>query len=72
MNEIIDAEANDLKEQSYIVTIKILMPSNQKMTEYPISVKAGDQIEAMARAYAEWDDKTDRAAFLSTDIKKVK
>ena len=72
MNEIIDAEANDLKEHGYIVTIKILMPSNQKMTEYPISVKAGDQIEAMARAYAEWDDKTDRAVFLSTDIKKVK
>ena len=72
MNGIIDAEANDLKEQSYIVTIKVLMPSNQKATDYVITVKAGDQIEAMARAYAEWDDKTDRAAFLGTDIKKVK
>ena len=72
MNEIIDAEANDLKEHGYIVTIKVLMPSNQKATDYIITVKAGDQIEAMARAYAEWDDKTDRAAFLSTDIKKVK
>ena len=71
MNEIIDAEA-DPSDNSYDVTIKLLMPSNQKITEYSFSVRAGDQIEAMAKAYAEWDDKTDRSAFISTDIKKVK
>jgi hypothetical protein len=66
---IIDAEA---KDQSYIVTIKILMPGNSSATSHSITVKAGDQIEAMAKAYAVWDDGTNRAVFLGTDIKKVK
>lgn len=71
MTGIIDAEANQNDMHTYVVTIKILMPTNQKVTDYSFTVKAGDQVEAMARAYSEWDDATDRMAFVSTDIKKV-
>ena len=70
-SDIIDAEASQTDDHTYIVTIKILMPSNQKVTDYPISVKAGDQVEALARAYEEWDEKTNRDNFVGTDIKKV-
>jgi hypothetical protein len=69
MKDIIDAEA---KDQSYTVTITILMPSNQKATLYPITVKAGDQIEAMARAIEEWKEKTSPENFQTVDVKKVK
>jgi hypothetical protein len=66
---IIDAES---REDTYVVTIETVVPGNLKSAKYPITVKAGDQIEAMAKAYAVWDDGTNRAAFLGTDIKKVK
>ena len=55
-----------------MVTITILMPSNQKATLYPITVQAGDQIEAMARAFKEWKEKTNSDMFQNIDIKKVK
>lgn len=71
MEPIIDAEATQNDEHTYIVTIRILMPSNQKVTDYPITVTAGDQVEALARAYEEWDEKTNRDNFVGTDIKKV-
>ena len=69
MNEIIDA---DCPVNNYVVTITILMPSNQKATLYPITVQAGDQIEAMARALEEWKDKTSSDMFQNIDIRKVK
>lgn len=71
MSEIIDAE-KDYPSYNYVVTITILMPSNQKSTQYPITVKAGDQIEAMARAIEEWKDKTNPDVFQNIDVKKVK
>ena len=68
-SDIIDA---DCPANNYVVTITILMPSNQKATLYPITVQAGDQIEAMARAFEEWKEKTNSDMFQNIDIKKVK
>ena len=70
-SDIIDADA-DCPQNSYVVTITILMPGNQKATLYPIAVKAGDQIEAMAKALEEWKEKTNPDVFQNIDIKKVK
>ena len=68
-SDIIDA---DCPANNYVVTITIQMPTNLKATVYPISVRAGDQIEAMAKALEEWKEKTNPDVFQNIDIKKVK
>jgi len=46
------------QEKTYEATIEVLLPSNQKVTSYKLTVKAGDPVEATARAIAAWDDAT--------------
>jgi len=48
------AKVPDVKDKEYEATFNVLMPSNVKTTTYKITVKAGDQVEAMARAIDAW------------------
>lgn len=69
MEPVIDAEARD---GNFVVIIKTLLPGNQRVTDHAIPVKAGNQVEAIARAIEEWKDKTSPDLFQAVDIKKVK
>lgn len=45
-------------QKKYEITFRLTMPSNVKESEYKISVQAGDEAEAYAKAKAEWVDAT--------------
>jgi len=45
-------------QKKYEITFRLTMPSNVKESEYKISVQAGDEAEAYAKAKAEWFDAT--------------
>lgn len=45
--------------KKYKATFKLLMPSNQKETEYMIDVEAVDQVSALQEAIAAWDKATE-------------
>ena len=60
-----------MNENEYEATIKVLMPSNQKVTDYKIVVTAGNQVDAMGKVLKEWTERTSPDNFQSIDIKKI-
>ncbi len=57
--------------KQYEAVIKVLMPSNSKVTDYKIVVSANSQLDAMAKVLKEWTDRTNPDNFQSIDIKKL-
>jgi fatty acid-binding protein DegV len=52
------------QDKTYEAVVEVLLPSNSKSTAYKLAVRAGDPIEAMAKAIDEWN-----AAVIARDIR---
>ena len=57
--------------RKYEGTVRIIMPGNSKVSEYPIFVQANDPAEAMQKISEEWKQATEPRDVRVREVAKV-